>query len=338
MVFKTKEDLNLLMEQNKPEPVVREAWISYKKGEKLNAFINSLKQPDETGLNAYQKLYPDTKKEEIKVGNTVVDVIEVTIRYLEYDKEEEVPVLGKDGNPVIDPKTGLPKTELKPVFPEDYYTIDENGNKVLKPEYKDLPVRPKFEYWLKKQVDEFLKNPDNLKVDMNEYVPFIKPYLFKLINLEFQKAMDEITKEYPEHEQQTWYQQYQEAKDYKANPKTAKTPLIDNIALARNISKDVLVSKILEKAATYALISGKAIGYRQRAFKMVEVADDIDVLDDVLNVLEENRELFYKLLKELQQPKSNQTTQTQKTNTTQQNNQNTTTQKTTKAQTTQQKA
>lgn len=294
MLFKTEEDLKIIMEQNKPVNIVNQSWVEVQKNKKLEDFVNKLKSNDDEESSEYYKLYPITKVVNIKIGNLIIEKKVVPIEYIEYNKEEQVPVLDANGNPVLDPETNKIKTQFIPVFPDKYYELDENGNKVLKKEYKDLPVKPTFDYWLQKKVEEFISNPVNLEVDMNEFVEFVKPYLVKLVNVEFTKAMNTITGQYPEHEQQTWDQQSAEAKAYLADPTKAVVPLISGIAKNRGVDLKTLATKILAKSEAYKAAAGQAIGYRQRAIVIINSIPDYPTYQKVVAEFEAERDAFYK--------------------------------------------
>lgn len=294
--FKTREDLETVIKDNKPESVIRNYWISVKQNDILNDFIDELKHGKDGGPREYDVLYPPFKVEEVKLGNLVVSSKTVEVKYLEYSEEKEIIVRDEYGDIVIDEETGEPLIKLEPVLPDDIFVEDENGNKELAEEYRGLPLRPAFDYYLKKKVKEFLSNEDNFKVNMEGYVDFIKPILLKKVNIEFEKAMDTITGAYPEAEQKTWDIQRQEAIVY-SKDNTVKTPMIDNIAESRGVDKEVLVNKILEKANKLDIVTGKAIGYRQRA---EDVISEVVTFDELVKIVEEftaDRELFYKILK-----------------------------------------
>lgn len=279
-----------LMGENKNVSVVEFAWKENKKNEIIK---NKTKEIEKE----YFERYPNAKITETKIGDVIIGTRMSTIDYIEYDKEEEVPVLDENGNPITDPETGEIKTELKPVLPGECYKEDEEGNKVLKDECKDKPLRPTLDYFIEKKIKEWLQDPENLKVDMNEFVNFIKPYMFKLVNVEFDEAMNVVTKAYPEHEQLTWDQQEREARAYKANPQTAKTPLISKIAKTRGIDLATLANKIIEKADNYKTIVGAAIGYRQDAHSLIESIKTYDNYKEIISELEAKKDIFYKIVK-----------------------------------------
>jgi hypothetical protein len=83
-----------------------------------------------------------------------------------------------------------------------------------------------------------------------------------IINRDSENAIKTITQTYPASEVLSWPKQEQEARAYLAGP--AATPLIDALAEARNVDKEYLVEKIIEKSNQFAVISGSLIGKRQK--------------------------------------------------------------------------
>ena len=67
---------------------------------------------------------------------------------------------------------------------------------------------------------------------------------------------------YPQTEIESFYRQEKEALAWQVNNK-ADTPMLKQIARIRNIPFDVLVQKVLEKSAQFAVAVGSIIGQRQ---------------------------------------------------------------------------
>ncbi len=269
-LYKTEEDLRLVIEQNKPENVIRVYWEDV---QKYNIYKNYIEQKK----REYEKTYPDYDEQ--------FNPIEYAEYVNEIEKEE------------IDEETGEIVVVKEKVFKDDCYTMDDEGNQVLKEECQKLinegKVRPTLKYFLQLAAEEW----EEPEVDMNQYVDFIKPILLEKVNKEFDKAMSLITKTYPEHEQKTWNQQELEALAYKADPENAEIPLLKQISVTRGISLEVLVDKVIEKAIAYKAIVGTAIGHRQKAEDMITNITTIEELNKVITELEANRDIFYKSLR-----------------------------------------
>lgn len=80
----------------------------------------------------------------------------------------------------------------------------------------------------------------------------------------FNLDMSQIVGDTPAHEISSWVKQESEARSFADAATTLKpTPLIDNLAAARGISKGLLAGKIIQKADLYSSYSGQLIGKRQ---------------------------------------------------------------------------
>lgn len=91
-----------------------------------------------------------------------------------------------------------------------------------------------------------------------------------IINKDYEDKVNALTIETPDAEVKTWSEQKSEAKAYTLD-NTALTPLIDSIAITRGIPKELLVTKILEKADIYANAVGVLTGERQRLEDLINV-------------------------------------------------------------------
>lgn len=85
----------------------------------------------------------------------------------------------------------------------------------------------------------------------------------KNINDLYEGEVAKLTKGVPNTEISTWDKQEREAIAYVAYS-SASTPLIDNFVLARGVTKEYLVGKIIEKADAYTIAVGVLTGERQR--------------------------------------------------------------------------
>lgn len=82
------------------------------------------------------------------------------------------------------------------------------------------------------------------------------------INRDSENAINAISNTYPASEVLSWPKQEQEARAFLEGQ--ASTPLIDALAEARNVTKEYLVDKIIEKSDQFAVLSGALIGKRQK--------------------------------------------------------------------------
>ncbi|MEZ0231904.1 MAG: hypothetical protein ACAH12_03620 [Methylophilaceae bacterium] len=82
------------------------------------------------------------------------------------------------------------------------------------------------------------------------------------VNIGFEFSMQGIVDTYPRYEIDSWSKQEAEARAFVVDASTV-TPLIDALALARDIPKVDLVDRIILKADAFAAFSGQLIGKRQ---------------------------------------------------------------------------
>lgn len=115
---------------------------------------------------------------------------------------------------------------------------------------------------------EFLTENDHIisrwdLVNWNEMQIRNKKSEIKNINDVYKRKVNALTIDTPEEEINTWSKQETEAKAFLLD-NSSPTPLIDSICLKRNIDKNILVSKIIEKANLYSIAVGELTGERQK--------------------------------------------------------------------------
>lgn len=97
------------------------------------------------------------------------------------------------------------------------------------------------------------------------------------INLKAENEMHVITSTYPDFEMISWGKQEAEARKYKEwveSGSTGDAPsclTLDAIALARSLTLDDLVDKVIFKADAFASQSGSVMGYRQSLEDQLEI-------------------------------------------------------------------
>ena len=256
------------------EPEIRRTWESVKLAEKLENILLNIE-------NDYKEKYKDILSKDNYVVYTEKRLKPFTVDEYEYIPSEDC--IDKDNI--------------------DLDTVDEFGNPVIniKEECKELISQglaiPSLDLYREEIIENFFNNLEKYKKDLDytEYINLVKEEAIKVVDDEFSKALDLITDKYPEHERLTWPQQKEEALAYKQDPNT-NTPLLDNIAEARNVPKNILADKIIEKATAYETISGKAVGYRQLAEDMLNKVTAIDELNNVIETLRGFKNKFYEIL------------------------------------------
>lgn len=106
------------------------------------------------------------------------------------------------------------------------------------------------------------------KTSVEPYTPAPLPFVdvatakLRAINAACDAEVAALAAKYPDTEVLSWYRQEREARELQADPNAA-TPLIDNIAAQRGITREDLAGRILAKAEAYALDAGAAFGRRQ---------------------------------------------------------------------------
>lgn len=93
----------------------------------------------------------------------------------------------------------------------------------------------------------------------------------------------EITPYYPTDEKVSFAKQEEEALKYRANPQIAESeiPCIAGIAKGRQITLDLLVQKILAKAALFSKMSGYYMGLKQRIEDLADEAQTIEEIEAI---------------------------------------------------------
>ena len=303
---KTNKDLQNVITENKSVSVITSFWKEAQLSTRYNTFLNGNDQVDSDGnkinlslKEKYSKLYPDVKYTTGKDFGGLPTTNETKINYIVYTETTTEPLLDENGNEVIDPITQIPATQEVPIIPEEYYDfdkdnnikVDKKGNGILKKEYLEALAIPSYELFKQTEIDKFLNEPANQEVDMSTYPDFIKPILLEKVNIAFEKALVSITKKYPMKEQDSWSKQEVEAKAYIAD-NTATLELIPGIAEKRGITLDVLAPLILKKASELAIITGKAIGYRQYAEDLISTITSEKDVSDTFDILVKDRAEF----------------------------------------------
>ena len=156
--YKTKEDLELVIKLNKPENVVRLFFTLYKQGEAFNEFVGSLKEK-------YEEEYKDC-----------VDCFE----YIDVEKQTIFDDVGSETEKEIF------------VFPNEYYEVDEEGNKVLKEEVQKAidegKIKPSFDLFKNQQIEQY----QDIEVTEEDFKKFYAPYAIEKLNKERDENLKHI--------------------------------------------------------------------------------------------------------------------------------------------------
>jgi hypothetical protein len=92
-----------------------------------------------------------------------------------------------------------------------------------------------------------------------------------------------FTEGYPDFEMKTWPQQEAESVAWSVNP-AAATPMIDVMANARGINRELYLQKTLGKVATFRAASSMLVGLRQKYVDQLtaaETAEEVEAIDPI---------------------------------------------------------
>lgn len=163
-----------------------------------------------------------------------------------------------------------------PANTEEVVTVVEGSNEVWKLIHYDEKPSNVDEYSKVEEVGYHIDNSDKVQrtyrvVDRG----FTDEYIYKRkldeVNNECNRYLEEAISSYPSTEVASFDKQEAEAKAYLADP-TTELVLLPVLAVARGISLDELVQKVLAKATMFAKYTGFMIGQRQK------FEDQLDVL------------------------------------------------------------
>jgi len=156
--YKTREDLELVIKLNKPENVIRLFFVLYKQGEAFNEFVGSLEEK-------YEEEYKDC-----------VDCVE----YINVEKQTIFDDVGSESEKEIF------------IFPDEYYEVDEKGNRTLKEEVQKAidegKIKPSFDLFKNQQVEQY----KDIEVTEEDFKRFYAPYAIKKLNEDREEELKHI--------------------------------------------------------------------------------------------------------------------------------------------------
>ena len=115
---------------------------------------------------------------------------------------------------------------------------------------------------LGEQPEDLVFEEINLSKEELEYLTNNDVYI-KSLEFTTQQQINQIGKDYPQFERDTFTTQENEANAY-IKDNEAPTPFIDNLCLSRGVEKSVMVAKILENAQNLKLATAPIIGQYQK--------------------------------------------------------------------------
>lgn len=109
----------------------------------------------------------------------------------------------------------------------------------------------------------------------------VRQQALSTVNQNCDRCLLFVTAQYPEVEMTTWAMQVKEAEAFTVDKK-ADIPLLSCMAKERGIALADLVQRVLTKANQFAMLSGTAIGRRQKVEDQLQLAttvEEIEALD-----------------------------------------------------------
>ncbi len=152
--------------------------------------------------------------------------------------------------------------------------------------YKDKIVNPSYDEVTQSRLGPFFTLEGNFAV--YTYVVNIRPDALARkaedintkVGTVFDSKVSLVTSGYTDKSIETWDLQRSEALAYDADV-NAPTPLVDSLAIARGITKEDLVGRILAKATAFAGVMGALLGNQQRIEDLVALAVDADDMEEL---------------------------------------------------------
>lgn len=181
-------------------------------------------------------------------------------------------------------ETSLPMVIDETSLPYGYILVKTSDNFDIKEKFKDdiedfIPVKDKRAKVY--TIDLTLAELEGIEKGSPEEVEFSLLKRDKLIELSknVDRIVKELTKDYkvPEVEVKSWEQQLQEALAWRQDINT-ETPLLNQIAIQRDLDPNLLKQKVLQKADFYRKLTGFIIGRKQKLEDIIENIDNIEEL------------------------------------------------------------
>ena len=162
------------------------------------------------------------------------------------------------------------------------YIIDELTNRVAvfssEPDEKTKQIIKAKDYDVEKdwKGDYYIKG-----YAPKQSVDEAKSEKLREINLGYDTATSALVATYPRVELLTFDKQEKEARAWDID-NSVETPLVDMLALGRQLDKAELVKRIIAKADAFALTTGYLTGVRQRYEDLLTVATTVEEVEAII--------------------------------------------------------
>jgi len=117
-------------------------------------------------------------------------------------------------------------------------------------------------------------------IDSFDEVESLKVKARARIVIQSQAFMQQIESQYPSFERATWSTQKSEVEAWGADS-SSLTPLIDNIAIAREMDRVVLLNRTLMKVSSYNIQAAYLSGKRQKLEDIIDESSDLDFISSI---------------------------------------------------------
>lgn len=166
----------------------------------------------------------------------------------------------------------IPSPQL--VLPEDAVLVDMESNKPAddwtKRHMFDQVIRDGDNYILTYSTEDRFDNTEDAVIELTKILQFNR----RSLNKDFQNKADALTSAYSNREVESWDRQLTESKIYMQELTTDNTPLLLNIATARQIDVQELATRIITKAGAFAIAFGELLGKKQRNEDILATLED----------------------------------------------------------------
>ena len=149
-------------------------------------------------------------------------------------------------------------------LPEDVVEVNTQqylpANDWTKRNLYDTVVREGDLYYVQYITEDRFETVDDAVEQLNKILAARR----RDLNRQFQTRADQIVNAYPDREVESWDQQLSEAKIYLQELTTDNTPLLANMASARQMDPQELATRIVAKADAFAIAFGQLLGKKHR--------------------------------------------------------------------------
>jgi hypothetical protein len=168
-----------------------------------------------------------------------------------------------------------PKMPFSPDNPLPEDAVEVNTQQYL-PAYDwtkrnmyDTVIREGDAYYLTYTTEEKFDTANTAIEELNKALDYNR----RTLNSDFQGRASALVQVYPDREIESWDQQLSEAKIYLQELTTDNTPLLANMATARQMDTQELATRIVAKADAFAIAFGQLLGKKHRNEDILDILE-----------------------------------------------------------------